>query len=71
MSWEIALPVDMTKKQVGAAWFIVLEAQGKSDTDFSMRAMVPNQNIGWYCSGAPGREADVRAMCASVRFSKP
>ena len=116
VSWEIALPVDMTKpqykvtnpeylgdndmkltldatfpkfptvdsylarnastkvlekKQVGAAWFIVLEPQGKSDTDFSMRAMVPNQNIGWYCSGAPAREADVRAMCASVKFSKP
>lgn len=116
VSWEVALPVDMTKpqykvtnpeylgdndmkltldatfpkfptvdgylsrnaatkvlekKQVGAAWFIVLEKQGSSDTDFSMRAMVPNQNIGWYCSGAPAREADVRAMCASVKFSKP
>lgn len=116
VSWEVALPVDMTKpqykvtnpeylgdndmkltldgtfpkfatvdgylernaatkvlekKHIGQAYFIVLEKQLKSDTSFSMRAMVPGQPIGWYCAGDPAREADVRAMCTSVKFSKP
>jgi hypothetical protein len=61
----------LEKKQVGPAYFIVLEKQSKTDTNFSMTAMVPNQTIGWRCSGAAAREADVRAMCASVKFSKP
>jgi hypothetical protein len=61
----------LEKKQIGQAYFIVLEKQLKSDTSFSMRAMVPGQTIGWYCAGDPAREADVRAMCTSVKFSKP
>lgn len=61
----------LEKKQVGPAYFIVLAPQSKTDTTFSMTAMVPGQTIGWRCSGAAAREADVRAMCTSVKFSKP
>ncbi len=61
----------LEKKQVGPAHFIVLAPQSPTSTTFSMTAMVPGQTIGWHCYGASVREADIRAMCTSVKFSKP
>lgn len=61
----------LEKKQVGEAYFVVMEQQTPNSGKFRMVAMVPNQTIGWYCSGSAAREVDIRAMCASVKFSKP
>lgn len=60
----------LEKKQSGDAYFIVAEAQAHNAGQFLMTALIPGKPIGWRCSGLATREADIRAMCSSVRFKK-
>ena len=56
------------KKQIGEAHFVIYESQKAGG--FSMVAIVPNDTIGWRCSGEMTRAAELRAMCESVKFKK-
>jgi len=58
----------LEKKQIGDAHFVVVEPQ-KAGT-FSMTALVLDDTIGWRCSGAKERAAEIQAMCESVKFKR-
>jgi hypothetical protein len=58
----------LEKKQIGEAHFVIYESQKAGG--FSMVAIVPNDTIGWKCSGEMTRAAELRAMCESVVYKK-
>ncbi len=60
----------LEKKQVGEAWLVVTEPQAHNAGKLLMTGIVLGKNIGWRCSGSKTRETDIRAMCASVKFSR-
>jgi len=60
----------LEKKPLGEAFLIVAEVPKYNAGKFLMTGMVPGKTIGWYCSGADKREAEIRAMCESVKFSR-
>lgn len=60
----------LEKKQVGEAVLLVTAPQAHNAHKILMAAVVPGKTIGWRCSGSKLREADVRAMCQSVRFAR-
>jgi hypothetical protein len=61
----------LDREQVGDAVLLRIAPQGSDeDSQVYIQALVPRQPIGWTCSGPQSLEADVRAMCRSVRFRK-
>jgi hypothetical protein len=58
----------LEKKQIGEAHFVIYESQKTGG--FSMVAIVPNDTIGWRCSGEMKRAEELRAMCESVKYKK-
>jgi hypothetical protein len=55
----------LENKQIGEATFIVAEPGKGDEANFSMVAIVPNQPIGWNCTGT-SRARPRFARCARV-----
>jgi len=56
------------QKEHGDATLIVYKPQ--KEGQFGMRGIVIGQKLGWYCWGDAKREADIRAMCESVKLER-
>jgi hypothetical protein len=58
-------PITATELKGGVNFLI-----SKDEDYISIHGFLPNQTVGWMCSGPTEREADIRAMCENVRFKK-
>lgn len=66
---KMNIPTEVTEqKKHGDATLIVFKPQ--KEGSFSMRGIVIGQELGWYCWGDAKREAEIRAMCESVKYER-